>query len=132
MIMTKLTNVILDFTTAEYIYLVFANVVFQVKISSRLSISILITWSAFIWWKCNSHRSFVFNWTSRTCTFNFNFIIKFLIHRLIIMLNLFDFHMKCVNSYFSEMNVTSWVRAYVIQTSCALLNVLQIDSVNLS
>jgi len=64
--------------------------------------------------------------------FDFDFIIKFLIHRLIIMLNLFDFHMKCVSSYFSEANVTSCVQAHVVQTLYALLNVSQIDFVNLS
>ncbi len=126
------SNVILNLTTAEYIYLVFANVVSQVKISSRLSINILMTWSASIWRRCDFHCSFMFSWTSRTCTFDFNFIIKFSIHRLIIMLNLFDFHMKCVNSYFFEMNVTSWIQAYVVQMLCALLNVSQINSMNLS
>jgi len=124
-------NVILDLITAEYICLVFANIALQVKTSSQLSISILMTWSAFIWQRCDFHCSFVFSWTSRTHTFNFNFIIKFLIHRLIIMLNLFDFRVKCVSLYFSEMNVTSWVWAHIIQMLCALLNVLQIDSVNL-
>jgi len=64
--------------------------------------------------------------------FNFNFIIKFLIHKLIIMLNLFDFHVKCVNLYFFEANVTSCVQAHIIQTTCALLNISQIDSMNLS
>ncbi len=125
-------NVILDLTTAEYICLIFANVISQVKILSQLSINILMTWFASIWRRCDSHYSFMFNWTSRTRTFNFDFIIKFSIHRLIIMLNLFDFRVKCVNSYFSEINVMSWIRAYVVQTSCALLNISQIDSVNLS
>ncbi len=54
------------------------------------------------------------------------------IYMLVIMSNLFNFLVKCVNSYFSDANVTSWVQAHFMQTSCALLSVLQISSVNLS
>ena len=64
--------------------------------------------------------------------FDFNLIIKLFICMLIIMSNLFDFLMKCVNSYFSDVNVASWVWAYFAQTLCTLLNVLQISSMNLS
>ncbi len=103
------SNVILDLIIAEYIYLAFANVALQIKISSRLSISILMTWSASIWRRCKSHYSFMFNCTSRTYTFDFNFIIEFSMHRLTVMLNLFDLWMKWVSSYFSEANVASWV-----------------------
>ena len=42
------SNVILNFIIAEYICLAFANVASQMKISSQLSISILMTCSAFI------------------------------------------------------------------------------------
>ncbi len=42
------SNFILDFIIAEYICLAFANVASQMKISSQLSISILMTWSASI------------------------------------------------------------------------------------
>ncbi len=51
--------------------------------------------------------------------------------RLTVMLNLFDFRVKCVSSYFSEANVTPCVLAHVVQASCALLNISQIDSMNL-
>ena len=126
------SNVILNLIIAEYICLAFANVVSQMKISSWLSISILMMWSASIWWRCKSHCSFMFSCTSRTCTFNFNFIIEFSMHKLIIMLNLFDLQVKCVSSYFSEVNITSWVWTYFAQTLCIWLNDLQIDSVILS
>ncbi len=120
-------NVISDFIIAEYICLAFANVVSQMKISSWLSISILMTWSAFIWQRCKSYYSFMFSWTSRTCTFNFNFIIEFSMCKLTVMLNLFDLWVKCVSSYFSEANVASWVWAHFAQTSYARLSVLQIN-----
>ena len=126
------SNVILNLIIAEYICLAFANVVSQMKTSSRLSVSILMTWSASIWRRCESHRSFVFSCTSRTRTFDFNFIIEFSMRRLTVMSNLFDLRMKCVSSYFSEVNVTSWVQAHFVQTSCAWLSNLQIDSVILS
>ncbi len=129
---TDASNVIFDLIIAEYICLAFANVVSQIKISSRLSISILMTWLAFIWWRYEFHCSFVFSCTSRTHTFNFNFIIKFSIHKLTVMLNLFDLQMKWVSLYFSEANVASWVWTHFAQTLCAQLSNLQIDSVILS
>jgi len=55
-------NVILDFIITEYICLAFANVAFQMKISSQLSISILLTWFASIWRRCKFHCSFVFSY----------------------------------------------------------------------
>ena len=87
-------NVILNFIIAKYIYLAFVNVVFQMKISSQLSISILMMWSASIWRKCEFHCSFMFSCTSRTCTSDFNFIIEFSMHKLTVMSNLFDLWMK--------------------------------------
>ena len=101
------SNVIFNLITAEYICLVFMNVVFHVKTSRWLSISILMTWSASICWRCESYWSFMFSWTSRIYTSNFNFTTEFSMHRLVIMLNLFDLRMKCVNLYFSEANVMS-------------------------
>ncbi len=59
--------------------------------------------------------------------FNFNFIIKFFMHKLTVMLNLFDLQVKCMNLYFFEANVASWVWAHFKQMSCAQLNVSQID-----
>ena len=125
-------NVIFNFIIAEYICLAFMNVVSQIKISSRLSISILMTWSASIWRRCESHRSFVFSCTSKTCTSDFNFIIEFSMHRLTVMSNLFDLRVKWVSLYFSEANVASWVWTHFAQTLCAQLSNLQIDSVILS
>ena len=129
---SKLDSTISLLIITEYICLAFANVALQMKISSRLSISILMTWSASIWRRCESHSSFMFSWTSRTCTFNFNFIIEFSMRRLTVMSNLFDLRVKCVSLYFSEANVASWVQAHFAQTSCVQLSVLQIDSVILS
>ena len=63
---TDTLNVIFNLIITEYIYLAFANVTSQMKISSWLSISILMTWSASIWWKCKSHCSFVFSCTLKT------------------------------------------------------------------
>ncbi len=74
----------------------------------------------------------MFSCTFKTCTFDFNLITELSIYMLVIMSNLFDFLMKCINSYFSDVNVTSWVQAHFAQTSCTLLNVLQISSMNLS
>ncbi len=125
-------NIILDFIITEYIYLAFANVVFQMKISSRLSISILMTWLTSIWWRCKSNHSFMFSCTLRTHMFNFDFITEFFMRRLTVILNLFDLWMKCVNSYFSEVNVASWIQTHFAQTLCAWLSDLQIDSVILS
>ncbi len=113
------SNVILNLIIAEYIYLAFANVVSYVKTSSWLSISILMTWSISIWWRCEFHCSFMSSWTSRTCTSDFSFIIEFSMCKLTVMLIFFDLWMKCVSSYFSEANVTSWVHAHFTQTSCA-------------
>ncbi len=73
----------------------------------------------------------MFNYTFRTCMSDFNLITELSICMLVIMSNLFDFLMKCVSSYFSDVNVASWVQANFAQTSCALLNVLQISSMNL-
>jgi len=115
-------NIIFNLIITEYIYLAFVNVALQMKISSQLSISILMTWSASIWQRCKSHCSFVFSCTSRTHTFDFNFIIKFSMCKLTVMSNLFDLQMKCVNLYFSEANVASWVQAHFAQTLCAQLS----------
>ena len=49
----------------------------------------------------------MFNYTSRTYTFNFDFIIKFSMHRLTVMLNLFDLRVKFISLYFFETNVAS-------------------------
>jgi len=123
------SNVILNLIIAEYICLTFANVTSQMKILSWLSISILMMWSASIWRRCESHCSFMFSCISRTYMFDFNFIIEFSMRRLIVMSNLFDLQVKCVNSYFSEANIASWVQAHFAQTSCARLSNLQIDFV---
>ncbi len=126
------SNIILNLIIAEYIYLAFANVVFQMKISSQLSISILMTWSASIWRRCEFHYSFMFSCTSRTHTFDFNFIIKFSMYKLTVMSNLFNLWMKCVSSYFFKANVASWVWTHFAQTLYARLNDSWIDSVILS
>jgi len=106
---TDALNIILNLIIAEYICLAFANVTLQMKISSQLSISILMMWSASIWWRCKSHCSFMFSCTSRTRTSDFNFIIEFSMHRLTVMSNFFDLWVKWVSSYFFEANVASWV-----------------------
>jgi len=49
----------------------------------------------------------MFSCIFRTYTSDFNLITKFFICMLIIMLNLFDFLMKCVSLYFSDANVAS-------------------------
>jgi len=126
------SNVILNLIIAKYIYLAFVNVVSQMKISSWLSISILMTWFASIWRRCKSHCSFIFSCTSKTCTSDFNFIIEFFMHKLTVMLNLFNLQVKWVSSYFFEVNVASWVWTYFAQTLYARLSNLQIDSVILS
>ncbi len=74
----------------------------------------------------------MFSYILKTCTFDFDLITELSICMLVIMSNLFDFLMKCVNSYFFDVNVASWVWAHFAQTSCALLNVLQISLMNLS
>ncbi len=129
---TDASNAISDLTTAEYTCLVFVKIALHVKTLRRLSVSILVTWFASICWKCASHCSFVFSCISRTRTSDFNLITELSICMLVVMSNLFDFLVKCVSLYFSDANVASWMQAHFAQTSCALLSVLQISSVNLS
>jgi len=124
-------NAISDLTTAEYTCFAFVKIALHVKTLRQLSVSILMTWFVFICWRCASHCSFMFSCIFRTYTSDFDLITELSICMLIIMLNLFDFLVKCVSSYFSDANITSWVQAHFAQTSCALLNVLQISSVNL-
>ncbi len=128
---TDASNAISDLITAEYTCLAFVKIIFHVKTLSRLSASIHVTWFTSIWRRCTSHRNFMFSCTLRTCMSDFNLITELFICMLIIMSNLFDFLMKCVNSYFSDANVVSWVQAHFAQMSCALLSVLQISSMNL-
>ena len=128
---TDVSNTISDLTTAEYIYLAFVKIALHVKTLKWLSVSILVTWFIFIYWRCASHCSFMFSCIFRTRTSDFNLITEFSIYMLVIMLNLFDFLVKCMSLYFSDANVVSWVQAHFAQTFCALLNVLQISSVNL-
>ncbi len=73
----------------------------------------------------------MFSCTLRTCTSDFNLITELSIYMLAVMSNLFDFLMKCVNSYFFDANVASWVQAYFAQMLYTLLNVLQISLMNL-
>ena len=129
---TDASNAISDLITAEYTCLAFVKIVLHVKTSRWLSVSILVTWFIFICWRCAFHCSFIFSCIFKTCTSDFNLIIELSICMLVIMLNLFNFLVKCVSSYFSDANVTSWMRAHFAQTSCALLSVLQISSMNLS
>ena len=128
---TDASNAISDLTTAEYTYLAFVKIASHVKISRWLSVSILVTWFVFICWRCALHCSFMFSCIFRTRTSDFDLITEFSICMLVIMSNLFDFLVKCVSSYFSDANIASWVQAHFAQTSCALLSVLQISSVNL-
>ncbi len=129
---TDASNAIFDLTTAEYTCLAFVKIAFHVKTSRWLSVSILVTWFIFICQRCTFHCSFMFSCISRTCMSDFNLITELSIYMLIIMSNLFDFLVKCISSYFSDANVASWMRAHFAQTLCALLNVLQISSINLS
>ena len=129
---TDALNAISDLTTVEYTCFTFVKIAFHVKTSRWLSISILVTWFVFICWKCMFHYSFMFSYISRTCTSDFNLITEFSIYMLVIMLNLFDFLMKCVSLYFSDSNVVSWMQAHFAQMLYALLSVLQISSMNLS
>ncbi len=129
---TDASNAISDLTTAEYTCLAFVKIALYVKTSRRLSVSILVTWFVSICQRCAFHRSFVFSCIFRTRTSDFNLITELSICMLVVMLNLFDFLVKCVSSYFSDANVASWVQAHFAQTSCALLSVLQISLVNLS
>ncbi len=128
---TDASNAISDLTTAEYTCLAFVKIALHVKTLRQLSVSILVTWFIFICWRCASHCSFMFSCIFKTCTSDFNLITALSIYMLVIMLNLFDFLVKCVSSYFSDANVVSWVQAHFVQMSCALLSVLQISSVNL-
>ncbi len=128
---TDASNAISDLTTAEYTCLAFVKIASHVKTSRWLSVNILMTWFIFICWRCASHCSFMFSCISRIHTSDFNLITELSICMLVIMLNFFDFLVKCVSSYFSDANVASWVQTHFVQTLCALLNVLQISSVNL-
>ncbi len=125
-------NAISDLTTAEYTCLTFVKITSHVKTSRWLSVSILVTWFIFIYQRCAFHCSFMFSCIFKTHTFDFNLIIEFSIYMLVIMLNLFDFLVKCVSSYLSDANVMLWMWTHFTQMSCALLNILQISSVNLS
>ncbi len=109
---TNALNAISDLITAEYICFAFVKIVSHVKTSSQLSASIHVMWFTLIWWRCASHCNFMFNCTLRTCMSDFNLITELSIYMLIIMSNLFDFLMKCINSYFSDANVASWVQTH--------------------
>ncbi len=89
-------------------------------------------WFTLIWRRCASYCNFMFSCTFKTCISDFSLITELFICILIIMSNLFDFLIKYVNSYFSDVNVMSWVWAHFMQTSCTLLSILQISSMNLS
>ncbi len=128
---TDASNAISDLTTAEYTCLAFVKIASHMKTSRWLSVSILVTWFVSICWRCASHCSFMFSCIFRTRTSDFNLITELFIYMLVIMSNLFDFLVKCVSSYFSDVNVASWVQAHFAQTSCALLSVLQISLMNL-
>jgi len=91
-----------------------------------------VTWLTSIYQKYASHCSFIFSWTFRTYTSDFDLITELFIYMLVIMLNFLNFLVKCVNSYFSNANVVSWVQAHFAQMLCILLSVLQISSMNLS
>ncbi len=104
---TDTLNAISDFTTAEYIYLAFVKIVLHMKTLNQLSVSIHVMWFTSIWRKCTSYCNFMFSCTFRTCTSDFNLITELSIYMLVIMSNLFVFLMKCVNSYFSDVNVAS-------------------------
>ncbi len=129
---TDTLNAISDLTTAEYTCLAFVKIAFHMKTLRWLSVSILVTWFIFICRRCTSYCSFMFNCIFRTHTSDFDLITELFICMLVIMLNLFDFLVKCVSSYFSDANVASWMQTHFTQTSYALLSVLQISSVNLS
>ncbi len=96
------------FITAEYTCLTFVKIASHVKISRWLSVSILMTWFIFICQRCTLHCSFIFSCIFKTRTFDFDLITELFIYMLVIMLNLFDFLMKCISSYFSDANVASW------------------------
>ncbi len=115
---TDASNAISDLTTAEYTCFAFVKIAFHVKTSRWLSVSILVTWFIFICRRCASHCSFVFSCIFKTHTSDFDLLTELSICMLVIMLNLFDFLVKCVSSYFSDANVTSWVQAHFAQTLC--------------
>jgi len=106
---TDALNTISDFTTVKYICFAFVKIVFHVKTLSWLSASIHVTLFTSIWQRCTSHCNFMFSCTLRTCTSDFNLITELFIYMLVIMSNLFDFLMKYANSYFSDVNVMSWM-----------------------
>ena len=128
---TDASNAISDLITAKYTCLAFVKIVFYVKTSRQLSISILVTWLTFICRRCAFHDSFMFSWIFKTRMFDFDLITELFICMLVVMLNFLDFLVKCVSSYFSDANVASWVQAHFMQTLYALLNVLQISLMNL-
>ena len=103
------SNAISDFITVEYIYFAFVKIASHVKTLNQLSASIHVMWFASIWQRCALHCNFMFSCTLRTCTSDFNLMSELSIYMLIIMSNLFDFLMKCINSYFSDANVMSWM-----------------------
>ena len=90
-------NAISDLITAEYTCLAFVKIVSHVKTSRWLSVNIFMTWFIFICWRCASHCSFMFSCIFRTCMSDFNLIIELSIYMLVVMLNLFNFLVKCVS-----------------------------------
>ncbi len=126
------SNAISDLITVEYTCLTFVKIVSHVKTFKWLSASILVTWLTSIYWRCTSYHSVMFSWIFKTCTSDFDLIIKLSIYMLVIMSNFLNFLVKCVSSYFSDANVMSWIQAHFMQTSYILLSVLQISSMNLS
>ncbi len=96
-------------TITEYTCLAFVKIASHVKTLKWLSVSILMTWFIFICWRCISHCSFMFSCIFKTHTSDFDLITEFSIYMLIIMLNFFNFLVKCVSLYFSDVNVASWV-----------------------
>ena len=94
---TDASNAISDLITAEYTCLAFVKIASHVKTLRWLSVSILVTWFVSICWRCTSHCSFMFSCISRIRTSDFNLITELSICMLVIMLNLFDFLVKCVN-----------------------------------
>ncbi len=129
---TDALNAIFDLITAEYTCFAFVKIIFYVKTFKWLSANILVTWLTSICQRYASHCSFMFSWIFKTCTSDFDLIIELSICMLVIMLNFLNFLVKCVNSYFSDANVASWVQTHFAQMSYILLNVLQISSMNLS
>jgi len=124
------SNAISDLIIVKYTYLAFVKIVSHVKTFKWLSASIFVTWLTSIYRRCTSHCNFMFSWTFKTYTSDFNLIIELSICMLVIMSNFLDFLVKCVNSYFSDANIASWVQAHFAQMSCVLLNILQISLMN--